>query len=143
MQTVKSQLRTFKLSGIYNSLEERIALANEKSLSYVDFISLLLEDETNNRRDNSYKKRYSKAKFPAHKKIEDFDFSFQPSIDKRIINDVITCQFIREKKNIIFIGNPGAGKTHLSIAIGIKALQKGHKVLFTTTAHMLHDLNVS
>jgi len=143
MQTVKSQLRIFKLSGIYNSLEERIALANEKSLSYIDFISLLLEDEANNRRDNSYKKRYSRAKFPANKKIEDFDFSFQPSIDKRIINDALTCQFIREKKNIIFIGNPGAGKTHLSIALGIKALQKGHKVLFTTTAHMLHDLNVS
>lgn len=143
MQTVKTQLRTFKLSGIYNSLEERIALANEKSLSYADFLGLLLEDETNNRRDNSYKKRYSKAKFPAHKKLEDFDFSFQPSIDKRIVNDAATCQFVREKKNIIFIGNPGAGKTHLSIAIGIKALQKGHKVLFTTTAHMLHDLHVS
>lgn len=143
MQTVKTQLRTFKLSGIYHSLEERIALAKEKSLSYADFLSLLLEDETNNRRDNSYKKRYSKAKFPSHKKLEDFDFSFQPSIDKRIINDAATCQFVREKKNIIFIGNPGAGKTHLSIAIGIKALQKGHKVLFTTTAHMLHDLHVS
>lgn len=143
MQTVKTQLRTFKLSGMYQSFEERIAYATEKSLSYADFLSLLLEDETNNRRDNSYKKRYSKSKFPAHKKIEDFDFSFQPSIDKRVINDAVTCQFIREKKNIIFIGNPGAGKTHLSIALGIKALQKGHKVLFTTTAHMLHDLHIS
>jgi DNA replication protein DnaC len=143
MQTIKTQLRTFKLSGIYNSLEERIALAKEKSLSYADFIGLLLEDEMNNRRDNSYKKRYSKAKLPNHKKLEDFDFSFQPSIDKRIINDAATCQFVREKKNIIFIGNPGAGKTHLSIAIGIKALQKGHRVLFTTTANMLHDLHVS
>lgn len=143
MQTVKTQLRNFKLSGIYNALEERIAFANEKSLSYADFLGLLLEDESNNRRDNSYKKRYSKAKLPAHKKIEDFDFTFQPSIDKRIINDAVTCQFVREKKNIIFIGNPGAGKTHLSIAIGIKALQKGHKVLFTTTAHMLHDLHIS
>lgn len=143
MQTVKTRLRAFKLSGIYNSLEERIALANEKSLSYVDFLELLLEDEANNRSDNSYKKRYSKSKLPAHKKIEDFDFSFQPSIDKRMINDAMTCQFVREKKNIIFIGNPGAGKTHLSIAIGIKALQKGFKVLFTTTAHMLHELHVS
>ena len=143
MQTVKTQLRTFKLSGIYNSLEERIALAKEKSLSYVDFLGLLLEDEMNNRRDNSYKKRYSKAKFPGYKKLEDFDFSFQPSIDKRIINDAATCHFVREKKNIIFMGNPGTGKTHLSIAIGIKALQKGHKVLFATTAHLLHDLHVS
>jgi DNA replication protein DnaC len=91
MQTIKNQLRDFKLSGIYNSIEERIAFANDKSLSYMDFIGLLLEDETNNRRDNSYKKRYAKARFPSYKKIEDFDFSFQPSIDKRIINDAITC----------------------------------------------------
>lgn len=143
MQNIKSQLRDFKLSGIYNSIEERISFANDKSLSYIDFISLLLEDETNSRRDNSYKKRYAKSRFPSYKKIEDFDFSFQPSIDKRIINDAITCQFILNKKNIVFIGNPGTGKTHLSIAIGIKALQKGFKVLFTSTAQMLHELHIS
>ena len=140
---IKAQLRQFKLSGIYNSLEERVLYAKEKSLSYLDFLGLLLEDESNNRQDNSYKKRYAQAKFPAHKKLEDFDFAFQPSIDKRVINDAATCQFIREKKNIVFIGNPGAGKTHLSIALGMKALQKGFKVIFTSTAHMLHDLHVS
>ena len=80
---------------------------------------------------------------PAHKTIEDFDFSFQPSIDKRIINDCLTCNFIREKKNIVFIGNPGTGKTHLSIAIGIKALMKGFKVLFTPVSEMLQALNAS
>lgn len=143
MQAIKNQLRDFKLSGMYQSFEDRIAYAKEKSLSYTDFFILLLEDEANNRQDNSYKKRYSKARFPAHKKIEDFDFGFQPSIDKRIINDAITCQFISEKKNIVFIGNPGAGKTHLSISIGIKALQKGYKVLFTPTTHMLHDLHIA
>lgn len=143
METIKTQLRHFKLSGMVNSVEERIAYAKEKSLSYADFLALLLEDERNNRQDNSYKKRYLKAKFPAHKKLEDFDFSFQPSVDKRVINDAATCQFIREKKNLVFMGNPGTGKTHLSISIGVKALQKGFKVLFTTTAHMLHDLHTS
>lgn len=143
MQTIKNQLRNFKLSGIHQSVEERIGFAQEKSLSYIEFLSLLLEDEENNRRDNSYKKRCSKSKFPAFKKLEDFDFSYQPSIDKRIINDAATCHFILEKKNLVFIGNPGTGKTHLSIAIGIKALQKGYKVLFTTTASMLHDLHTS
>lgn len=143
MHTLKTQLRQFKLSGIYQSFEERIAFAQEKSLSYTDFLSLLLEDEANNRKDNSYKKRCGKSKFPTFKKLEDFDFSYQPSIDKRIINDAATCHFISEKKNLVFIGNPGTGKTHLSIAIGIKALQKGYKVLFTTTAAMLHDLHTS
>ena len=143
MNMLKSRLRDFKLSGIYNSLEDRISYANEKSLSHIELLELLFEDETNNRMNNSYKKRYAKAKLPSHKTLEDFDFSFQTSIDKKIINDCATCNFIKEKKNIVFIGNPGAGKTHLSIAIGIRALMKGSKVYFTSVAEMLQSLNAS
>lgn len=143
MNTLKSRLRDFKLSGIYNSLEERLAFANEKSLSYAQFLELLLDDEYRNRSDNSYKKRYTKAKLPAHKTVEDFDFSFQPSIDKRVINDLLTCAFITEKKNAVFIGNPGTGKTHLSVAIATQSLKKGFKVLFTPVSEMLHSLNAS
>lgn len=143
MNTLKSRLRTFKLSGIYNSLEERLVYAKENSLAYQEFLELLMEDEYNNRRDNSYRKRYAKAKLPSYKTAEDFDFAFQPSIDKRIINDCLTCSFIMEKRNIVFVGNPGTGKTHLSIAIGIKALMKGYKVLFSSVAEMLHNLNMS
>lgn len=143
MNTLKSRLRDFKLSGIYNSLEDRLSYAHEKSLSHVELLELLFEDETNNRINNSYKKRYAKAKLTSHKTLEDFDFSFQPSIDKKIINDCATCNFIREKKNIVFIGNPGTGKTHLSIAIGIRALMKGFKVYFTSCAEMLQNLNAS
>lgn len=143
MNTLKSRLRDFKLSGIYNSLEDRLSYANEKSLSHVELLELLFEDEVNNRINNSYKKRYAKAKLPSHKTLEDFDFSFQPSIDKKIINDCATCNFIREKKNIVFIGNPGTGKTHLSVAIGVRALMKGFKVYFTSAAEMLQALNAS
>lgn len=141
MNMLKSRLRAYKLSGIYNSLEERLNYANASKLSYIEFLELLFEDESNNRRDNSYKKRYSKAKFPVHKTIEDFDFSFQPSIDKKVINDALTCNFVKERKNIVFIGNPGTGKTHLSIAIGIKALIRGYKVLFTSVGEMLQTLH--
>ncbi len=141
MQLLRKRLRNFKLSGIYQNLEERVSYAQEKSLSYGEFLGLLLEDEENNRRTNSYKKRYARARLSAHKNIEDFDFSFQPSIDKRTINDCLTCNFITKKRNIVFIGNPGTGKTHLSIAIGIKALMKGYKVLFTPVSEMLHNLN--
>ncbi|MFC1808463.1 IS21-like element helper ATPase IstB [Candidatus Omnitrophota bacterium] len=143
MNTLKSRLRNFKLSGIYNCLEERLSFAKEKSLAHVEFLELLMEDEHNNRTDNSYKKRYAKAKLPAHKTIEDFDFSFQPSIDKKLINDCLTCNFIRERQNVVFIGNPGTGKTHLSTAIAIKALMKGFKVLFSSVSEMLHTLNAA
>jgi DNA replication protein DnaC len=141
MNTLLTRLRDFKLAGIYSNLSERLSYAKEKSLSYIEFLELLTEDEINNRRDNSHKKRYAKAKFPSHKTYEDFDFNFQPSIDKKIFNDALTCQFIKEKRNVVFIGNPGTGKTHLSIALGIQALHKEFKVLFTSVSEMLHNLN--
>lgn len=143
MNMLKTRLRSFKLSGIHNSLEERLVFARDKSLGHQEFLELLIEDEYNNRMDNSYKKRYARAKLPSHKTIEGFDFGFQPSIDNRIINDFLTCSFVKEKRNIVFIGNPGTGKTHLALAIGIKALMKGYKVFFSPVAEMLRGLNAS
>ena len=140
MKQLKSLLKEFKLAWMSNSLEERISYANDNKLSYKQFLELLCEDEENNRRDNSYKKRYGKAKLPCHKTIEEFDFNFQPSIDKKQINDAVMCQYIKEKRNIIFIGNPGTGKSHLSMALWIKALLKDYKVLFTTVSDMLYKL---
>lgn len=143
METLKENLRNFKLAGMLMSLEERISHANDKQLSYQQFLEILCEDELNNRNDNGYKKRYAKAKLPAHKTIEDFDFSFQPSLNKKQINDALTCQFIKEKRNLIFIGNPGTGKTHLSTAVALRALSKNFKVLFTPVSEMLYQLHIS
>ena len=143
MNRVKQQLKEFKLSGFCNNLDERLSYAKDNSLSYMDFLSLILEDESNNRADNSYKKRYAQAKLPAYKSIEDFDFTFQPSIDKRLINDGLTCNFIKENKNIVFIGSPGTGKSHLSIAIAINALKKNFKVLFTSVSQLLYSLHTA
>jgi DNA replication protein DnaC len=140
---LKSRLKSFKLSGIYSTVDERLSFAKDKALSYQEFLELLLEDEENNRRENSYKKRYSRAKLPYQKRIEDFDFSFQPDMDRRTVNDFATCQFIKERKNIIFIGKPGVGKSHISVGIAIKALLKGHSVLFAQVSEMLQALHQS
>lgn len=143
MNMLKTRLAGFKLAGMVASLEERISYANDKQLSYMQFLEILCEDEENNRKDNSYRKRYTKAKLPCYKTMEEFDFSFQPSIDKKIINDVSICGYIKEKKNIVFIGNPGTGKTHLAISLAIKALARDYKVLFSTTSEMLRQLHMS
>jgi DNA replication protein DnaC len=136
-------LKEFKMAGMANSVEERILYANDNKLSYREFLELLCQDEQINRQNNSYNKRYSKAKFMANKRLEEFDFAFQPSIDQRIINDAATCHYIKEKKNLVFIGNPGTGKTHLAISLGMKALAKDYKVIFTTVSEMLHQLYLS
>ena len=143
MNTLKKRLRDFKLAGILSVLEQRLNYAKQQSLGYLEFLELLFEDEANSRKQNSYNKRYSNSKFPAHKNLETFDFGFQPSIDQRLINDAATCFFIENKKNLIFIGKPGTGKTHLSIAIGIIALAKNYKVLFSSVSEMLSQLNMS
>ena len=98
MQTIKTKLREYKLSGIYNSLDERLEYAKTNNIAYQEFLEILLEDETSNRRNNNYKKRQVSAKMPHYKSLEDFDFNFQASINKKTINDCATCQYIEEKR---------------------------------------------
>ena len=143
MLSIQKKLKDFKLAGMAAGIEERLSFAQSQQLGYLEFLELLCEDETCSRNQNGYKKRLSKAKLPVRKTIEDFDFTFQPSIDKRKINDVCTCQFIESNSNIVFIGNPGTGKSHLALAIGLTALSKGFKVLFTSVSEMLDQLHMS
>lgn len=143
MQTLLSTLKEFKLSGIVSSLEERLIYAKSNNLSYKELLELLCEDEKNTRKDNGYQRRRKAAKLPTIKLLEDFDFSFQPSIDQRSISDIATCQFINSKENIILQGDSGTGKSHLAISFALKALEKEHNVFFTTVSDMLHSLHSS
>lgn len=143
MQELHKKLKEFKLSGMVLTLEDRLSYAKSKKLPYEEFLELLCEDELDNRRDNNYKRRYIAAKLPSNKRLEDFDFSFQKSIDEREINDIATCKFIQDRHNLILIGDSGTGKTHLSIAIALKALSKEYKVFFTTVSDMLYNLHIS
>ena len=143
MEVIKRQLVELRLSGMAKALEVRNEYAISERLSFVDFLSLLLEDELSNRRDNGYKKRLTMAHFPARKTLEEFDFKFQPQLNKRLIFDCATCEYIRKRENLVFIGPPGVGKTHLAIALGMKALEQGHKVLFTSVSEMISNLIAS
>lgn len=138
-----SKLRQLKLSGVVKSLETRNEQAIKEKLSYMEFIELIISDEISNRQSNSKHNKIKKAKFPQLKTLEEYNFEFQPTINKRFIYDLGTCEFIRKKYNIAFIGPPGTGKTHLSIALGIKAVNQGYRVLFTTVSEMLQELYMS
>lgn len=143
MQVLLKTLREFKLAGMASCLEERLSYAMTNKLSYQELLELLCEDEKSNRKDNNYKRRKTAAKLPAAKKLEDFDFGFQPSIDQRMINDLATCKFINTKENIVLVGASGTGKTHLAISFCIKALSREHSVYFTTVSDMLYNLHIS
>ncbi len=142
-QASLKKLREFKLSGIIRTLDVRLTEANDRNLSYREFLELLLEDEVNQRVDNKRKRLYGGAHLPFEKGLEDFDFTFQPTVKKAEILELATGNFISKHENIIFIGQPGTGKTHLSVALGLKTLGYGLTVLFTTVADMITTLEQS
>lgn len=136
IEEVRKDLVALKLAGIAKTLEEKIDVANESSLSHIEFLKILCETEFTSRKNNSLRKRMRLSKIPQAKRLEDYNFDFQPSVNKIKILDLSSCSFIDKKENIIFMGKPGTGKTHLACSIGMKALLKGYQVLFTTA----HDL---
>lgn len=137
------KLRDFKLSGIIRTLPVRLEEAVSRTISHREWLELLLEDEANQRSDNRRKKLYQGAHIPFEKGIEDFDFTFQPSVKKAEILELATGNFIGKRENVIFIGQPGTGKTHLSVALGLAALGYGYTVLFTSVWNMITTLEQS
>jgi DNA replication protein DnaC len=137
------KLKLFKLSGIGDPLEMRIKQATEESLSYSEFLALLLEDEIERRAENKRSRLYRYARLPFEKGLEDFDFTFQPTLKKQEILEFATCRFIEKKANLVFIGQPGTGKTHLSVALALAALGRGKTALFTTVWDMINQLQQS
>lgn len=140
---IQKDLRGFKLSGMANTLEIRMKQATEESLGYAEFLGMLLEDEVARRSDNRRGRLYKGARLPFEKGLEDFDFTFQPSIKKQEILELATCRFIEKKANLMLIGQPGTGKTHLSVALALEALGRGKTVLFTSVWEMINQLQQS
>ncbi len=141
--SLEQKLKAFRLSGMSKTLELRCRQGKSGNLSYPEFLGLLLEDETNTRSENKRRKMYRSAKLPGEKCLEDFDFAFQPSINKREMYDLATCQFLTTHTNILFLGQSGVGKTHLSIALALQALGYGKTVMFTTVWNMISSLQQS
>jgi len=140
MEQLKKRVQHLKLSGIVKSLDVRNEYAIENQLSYIDFLKLLIDDEYANRRSNSYNKRLNKSKLDTAKTLDAYDFNYQPELNKKEILDLAGCRFIQENKNIIFMGNPGTGKTHLANALGIEALKQGYKVYFVHASDIISKL---
>lgn len=140
---IEKKLKEYRLSGMIQTLEMRIKQATEDNLGYTEFLGLLLEDETNKRSDNKHARLYRGAHLPFEKGLEDFDFTFQPTLKKQDILELATLRFLDRRANVLFQGLPGTGKTHLSVAIALKALGYGKTVLFTSVWDMITQLQQS
>ena len=137
------KIKKLNLAGMVQTVDMRVAQATKEKLSYVEFLELIISDEHLNHGRNRRNELIRRAKFPQHKTIEEFNFSWQPSLNRQEIYGFGTCEFVRKQENIAFIGLPGTGKTHLSISVGVKAIEQGYTVIFTTLSDMMEELYLS
>lgn len=114
--------------------------AAKSKISYQQFLYNLLKQQATLRIDNSVKTKIKKAKFPFIKTIEEYDFSYQPEVDERLIRELSELNFMDKAKNIIFVGPPGVGKTHLAVGIGIKSAMQRKRVLFLNAEELITEL---
>ena len=136
-------LKKLRLSGLAESLEIRLHEAATSGLNHRDFLELLLQDELLLRNQRLIGRRMKGANFRDVRRLEDFDFGFNPSIRKDRVYDLATCRFIRERRDALLVGPPGTGKRHLAQAIGAAAIRSGFTVfyrsIFDTVRDFLHD----
>jgi len=143
MEKIKTKLRDLKLAGMVKTIESRNSYAIENKASYMDFMELLIEDEHVNRLSNSFSKRLNKSKINTQKSLDAFDFNYQPELNKKQIMDIASCRFVNENKNIVLMGKPGVGKTHLANAIGLEAIKQGYKVVLLHINDLIEKINVA
>jgi len=123
-----------------NELTARLEQAAKKEVSYADFLDELLATEIGAKTHKHHQMRIAMARFPFQKTLESFDFKFQPSIDPKVIRELATGRYMHSGDNVLFLGPPGVGKSHLAVALGMKACEQGERTLFVTATALISTL---
>jgi DNA replication protein DnaC len=134
-------LRQLRLSGILDTLDIRNQQAIDEQWAYVEFLARLLQDEVERRAQKQLALRIRRAAINTTKTLEDFDFKFNPTINRQAVLQVATCDYIRHKRNVLICGPAGVGKSHLAQALAHEACRQGFDVVFTDTHKMLRHIN--
>ena len=137
LATIARQLR---LSGLLTSLELRLEEARSHQLPHEQFLELIFQDELNVRQQRMIDKRTKAAGFRDQKTLDDFDWTFNPSIKRQQMYDLATGQFVRQRRDVLMIGPPGLGKSHLVQAIGYHLIKGGFQVVYTSIFDLVRQL---
>lgn len=133
-------LKQLKLTAILRCYSARARQARESGSEYEDFLLSLIESEIEARADNRLKRRIRDARFPIIKTMEGFDFDEAEGLDRRLVREMVEGTYIKEKRNIIFVGKTGTGKSHLATALGLEACRQGIRTRFVTGAGLVNEL---
>ncbi len=136
-------LKKLRLSGVLNSLDLRTREAVEGDLSHSEFLFRLCSDEVQRREAKQLDLRMRRASFESTKRLEDFEWSFNPQIPKARIVDLATCHFVEKRENALLIGPTGVGKSHIGQALGERACRAGYSTLYVSAHRMLAQLRAS
>jgi DNA replication protein DnaC len=139
-QNLVQHARELRLSGLLSSLELRLEEARVHQLPHEQFLELVFQDEINIRHQRLIDKRKKAAGFRDHKTLEDFDWTFNPAIKRQQIYELATGQFIRQRRDVLLMGPPGLGKSHLVQAIGYHIIKAGFQVVYCSIFDMVHEL---
>jgi len=138
-EAMQMALKKLRLSGMAQSLDVRLQEASGNGLNHSEFLELILQDELAVRAERLIGRRVKAAPFRELKALEEFDFAFNPSIKKKQVYDLATCRFIREVRDVLFLGPPGTGKSFLVQALGYQAIKVGFTVLYRSIFDLVRD----
>jgi DNA replication protein DnaC len=142
-EIVKNKYKSLRFNSISLNLETLVKQAEANEVSPLQFAEMLVDSELNQRDKNRINLNMKRANFSILKHLEEFDFNFQTTITKRQINKLLDFSFIENRENIVFIGPSGVGKTHIAIAIGLRAVELSYKVHFTTALALIEALDLA
>jgi DNA replication protein DnaC len=138
-ERLQSALHQLRLSGLAQSLDIRLQEASGNQLNHAEFLELILQDELVVRQQRQIERRVTSANFRELKALDDFDWSFNPSIKRAQIFDLATCRFIREAQDVLLVGPPGTGKSFLAQALGYQAIKQGYVVFYRSIFDVVRD----